>query len=167
MRPSRELAGPGKVDAWGAAEQLLGEDRAVPCRVLGGSMAPFLSHNDVVWLRPVAPDRLRLGDVALYRDGSRHVVHRFLRRRWAGGQELLILRGDAMGRNDPPVPASQLLGRVVRLDRGGLRVNLESRRGRLLNLSMVALSCRPALLRSVRAIWRRLIPRKLWGTILP
>jgi hypothetical protein len=55
------------------------------------------------------------GDIVLAKRGHRFFIHRVLRQEgffW-------ILRGDSMPEQDPPVPASDILGRVARIDRCG------------------------------------------------
>ena len=103
---------------------LLAQGYAVRFRAGGDSMRPAIGDGDVITVRPVAPARLTPGRVIVYRDRDRVFAHRIVavsRDPLAGG--LLVVRGDAVAEDDPPVAPSQVLGEVVAVSRwyGGVR----------------------------------------------
>lgn len=98
-------------------DQLLGllEDTpAVPLRVTGSSMTPFLvPGRDTVYLSKIA-EPLRRGDLVLYRrlDGS-YVLHRVLG--WDGAFYSMI--GDAQSAAEPGIHRDQILAIVTAVRR--------------------------------------------------
>jgi hypothetical protein len=115
--------------------------RAVRFRASGRSMYPTIRANERVLVTPVSPAGLSLGDIVLTRSGEKITAHRLVRldegtagagrAQAACGWPLYILRGDACSRCDPPVPAHQILGKVVAVERRGRTVNPYGRRSEL------------------------------------
>jgi signal peptidase I len=69
---------------------------ARPLTVLSGSMEPTLATGDVVVVKPVGPDDVRVGDVVTYKSPQGDLItHRVraVRRRGAGFE--LVTKGDA------------------------------------------------------------------------
>lgn len=90
---------------------------AVPLTVLSGSMEPVLSPGDVVVVRPVPADDLRIGDVVTFQPVSEDpslVTHRVVGIGTTGGAVgSFTTRGDANGADDEPIVADQVVGRVA------------------------------------------------------
>lgn len=88
-------------------------------RVTGRSMSPALVDGDIVTLRRADSDRLRRGDLVLYRGraGRSLVLHRIVAEAPRGEGRLLRTRGDALARDDEPVAAAMVLGRVILVER--------------------------------------------------
>jgi signal peptidase I len=93
-------------------------------------MLPTIQDGEIVHVKPVATDMLRIGDIVLLRTGEQFKAHRIIRKR---GQ-CFITRGDAGVDSDGEIRCDQILGRVtakeamnsrrlVRLD--GIRARLE------------------------------------------
>jgi hypothetical protein len=117
--------------------ELLAKGRCATLRARGGSMWPAIRDGDVLTLAPLrggdqsrtaplhrrdeswaAP--LRAGDVVALRCGEALVVHRVVRCESGG----VVLRGDALPREDGAFAASAILGRVVAVRRGSRRLRL-------------------------------------------
>lgn len=81
-------------------------------RVQGSSMLPALRPGSVVEIVRADPAALCPGDVVLFQRGDRLFCHR-LRRSIPGSGSQLRTRGDSLSCDDPPVPASAVLGRVA------------------------------------------------------
>jgi len=86
--------------------------------LLSGSMEPWARAGDMVVVRPVDADDLRLGDVVTFQERSGDptlVTHRIVGRLGPDdqGRDRLITRGDANGANDPPIVTDQVMGRVM------------------------------------------------------
>ena len=93
-----------------ALEQLrLGQ--SVTLKARGASMWPFLLDGDVLTL---APERPRLGDIVLLRQGEFGLIHRVVAR--VPGR--LCVKGDALPRIDGWFPSTQVAARVVSVRRG-------------------------------------------------
>lgn len=91
-------------------------------RVLGTSMVPSLHPGDLVSIQRAGPSEVSTGEIALYLRDGRLFAHRVVARAGSSEQPLLILRGDRLRHNDPPVCASELLGRVHFIERGSRRL---------------------------------------------
>jgi hypothetical protein len=105
---------------------VLSRGGALRFRARGASMALAIRNGDTLTVAPVEAAALRVGDVVLYRTGEdRLAAHRIVARRLEGDRLRWVARGDAaMGLGDV-VEAEQVLGRVVRVQRGELAMDLE------------------------------------------
>ena len=101
-------------------------------RAPGTSMHPTIRHGDLITVEPVAPSNLKRGDIVLYRLQNDFIAHRLVNIEERNGCGLtFILRGDASTTCDAPVKPAQVLGKVVRVERGNRRLDPYSRRVRL------------------------------------
>jgi len=98
--------------------------RGIPLRqsVRGSSMAPFIRDQDVVTIAPMNGRAPRLGDVVAFAlpGNERMAVHRVVARVGAGW----LMHGDNCPEPDGVVASDDVLGRVVRVERGGRDVHL-------------------------------------------
>lgn len=99
-------------------------------QAVGRSMLPTIQDGEIVHVKPVATDMLRIGDIVLLRIGEQFKAHRIIRKRGPR----FITRGDSGLDSDGEIRCDQILGRVtakeavssrrlVRLD--GMRARLE------------------------------------------
>lgn len=81
--------------------------------VLSGSMSPAFDTGSVVFVRPVDPQTIEVGDVITFTGGGDHLTtHRVVDIDDSEGI-VFTTRGDANNVNDPnPVPVERLVGRV-------------------------------------------------------
>ncbi len=105
----------------------------VRLRVSGTSMAPSILPGDFISVQRARWDEISRGEIVMFSQRERLFVHRVAARRVvssADGPEepCLITRGDRHRRDDPPVFPSQLLGRVVSIERGHRNVTLQAQR---------------------------------------
>lgn len=89
---------------------------ALRLRLLGVSMLPTLWPGDEVEIVSCSAGDLQLGVVVLAIRDGRFFVHRVIS---VGDGGHVITRGDAMPGPDPVFPADAVVGRVVRVSRGG------------------------------------------------
>ena len=75
----------------------------------GRSMLPTIQDGEIVHVRPVAGDMLKIGDIVLLRSGTEFKAHRIIRKRG----KYFITRGDAGVDTDGEVRCDQILGRVI------------------------------------------------------
>lgn len=102
-------------------------DRGLPFRfrARGSSMQPFIRDGDILTIAPVETGDVRVGDIIAFRqevNAPRVLIHRIVARqnsRW-------LLRGDNALVADGEVDASDILGRVVRIERGSRKVRMGS-----------------------------------------
>jgi hypothetical protein len=123
----------------------------------GFSMSPFIKDGDVVTVSPLFNAAPRLGDVlAFIHPGTKKIIiHR------AVGKEgdSCIMRGDNCFDLDRPVPLTNVLGRVTRIDRDGKRILLGLGPERWL---IALLTRRKLLFPLMVPVWRLVRPLIRW-----
>lgn len=123
------------------ATEILRSGRALRFRATGGSMHPLVRNHDVIVARPAEGSATRLGEVVLYRAAEgRLVVHRVVGRGQNERGESLKIRGDAV--KGPPcrVSPSQVLAKVVTVEREGKPISLDAPHARIVGLLHVTAS---------------------------
>jgi signal peptidase I len=111
---------------------LLKQGFSVTFRAPGWSMHPTIRDGEIITAEPVAPGRLKWGEIALYRVGEALLAHRVVGLRRRDGCPQLLVRGDAPGAQDEGVTAGQILGRVVCTVRGHKSLRLSTATARIL-----------------------------------
>lgn len=114
-------------------------------RVHGSSMLPWVRPGDVVLVRSAPMNAVRCGDVVLMARDSRFFVHRLIAKGAGSSASGYLVKGDAHPEPDGVVAEEELLGRVVRIYRGGGRIDLDSPRQLALGLLLSQLSLRSDL----------------------
>jgi hypothetical protein len=92
----------------------------VRLRVLGTSMVPSIHPGDVISVHRAGLSEITAGEIALYLREGRLFAHRVVAGAGSADQPLLVVRGDRLSKDDPPVCTSELLGRVHLIERRGL-----------------------------------------------
>jgi signal peptidase I len=102
-------------------KDILGRGASLRFSAGGGSMIPFIIDGDVLTLVPLKRG-LSYGGVYAFIDpqGSKLIVHRLIGRK--NGK--FIFKGDNNPESDNSVPLENVLGKVVRVERGKKRVRL-------------------------------------------
>ena len=110
-------------------------------RAPGTSMHPTIRHGDVITVEPVAPDKLKRGDIILYRLQNGFIAHRLVNIEERNGCGLTFFwRGDASTTCDAPVKPEQVLGKIVCLERGHRRIDPYGLKVRLWSLLYLSLA---------------------------
>ncbi len=104
----------------GVAAQALQSWGSLRLRAQGTSMLPTVWPGDLLTLHTLNFETAAPGDLVLYMRDGRFFVHRVIRKYHRHANLRLITRGDCMRREDSPVPAAQLLGKVTAVQRTGL-----------------------------------------------
>lgn len=99
-------------------------------RALGGSMFPFIKPGDIITARRVPPENITVGQILFYYKDGNFFAHRLKAR---GRDSLMITRGDNMPFNDNLVTPSEVLGKVVMIERRGRQIDMESGLMQLVN----------------------------------
>lgn len=137
-----------------ASHELLREGYGVRFCAGGQSMFPTIRDGEMITVAPVAAADVKRHDVMLYHFQNRVrqgvMAHRVVRiERTAGGALQFILRGDAMAQCDAPVAESDILGRVIAVERDGRLIRLATRRAKLARMArVVAATLKKKLLRA-------------------
>jgi signal peptidase I len=107
------------LELWGQA----GTEHLIP--ITGDSMLPLIREGDQV-LVTHGGTNLQQGDVVVFRQGGKTVVHRVLRVKSGQTGSTYITKGDNVWRVDAPVKASEIIGRVLVIKRGNRSVSLDT-----------------------------------------
>jgi signal peptidase I len=129
------------------AEMLRGRG-TVRLKAWGVSMLPSLWPGDLLTIQSATHDEVVPGDIVLVMRDNRFRVHRLAERQQDQDYVSWITRGDAMPHNDPPVAASELLGRVSGVRRAN-RSFVPSRRLSPLQSALAWMLCRSNLFRNL------------------
>jgi signal peptidase len=105
--------------------ELLARGYGVRFRPAGHSMHPTIRDGEAVTVAPVRASDVRRGDIILYRAERGFIAHRVLQLKGGADAPIFITRGDASTSCDAPVSASQVLGRVICVERNGSARSLE------------------------------------------
>ncbi|WP_207764558.1 S24/S26 family peptidase [Bifidobacterium parmae] len=107
-------------------EGVLAREGMLVSTTVGVSMLPMLrNRRDTIVIRPLAPgERLRVGDVPLYRVGERYVLHRVI----GVHDGWYAIRGDNCVATEH-VRDGQVLGRLTECYRGSRHVVCDESRG--------------------------------------
>ena len=95
-------------------------------RVNGSSMLPSIWPGDALTVRPLRDATASEGQVILFTREGRLFAHRVVGRLEGASSTQLITRGDAHDHCDPPVAASEILGTVASISRGGREIPMAS-----------------------------------------
>ena len=112
----------------------------------GGCMRPWIWPNGSLHVEPCSMAQLRLGDIAVWFDGTHLLSHRVVMLR----PDVLATRADSSSIDDAPVQPGQLLGRAVRFTKGPISYRLDG--------PFVSILSRVGL-----EPWARLLAAARWG----
>jgi signal peptidase I len=117
---------------------LLKSGRSVRFRARGTSMSPLVRDGDVVLVQPVEAGSIRVGDLVFFsQEPGNIVVHRVIRKQAGPEGVQFTVQGDQVSRPDGVIPMSQVYGKVVAVDRQGVRIETDRPVMRILGWSMV------------------------------
>jgi len=101
------------------AIEVLNKTGLLRLSAFGSSMLPTFYPGDILTIRREPLTAIHSGDVVLYTRGDRFFIHRNLRSVQTASGRALVTRGDSMPQVDEPVTPTELLGRVVNIERDG------------------------------------------------
>jgi len=115
--------------ACGLAKEVVRTFGEVRLRVFGTSMVPSIIPGDLISIHRASLNNISPGEVVLFLRTGRLFVHRVVDRKLVAtadspGESCLITRGDRLRQDDPPVSSSELLGRVVYIERDNRKIAL-------------------------------------------
>ncbi len=99
-------------------------DKGVPFRfrAKGFSMSPFIKDDDVITVSPLTDGSIRSGDVIAFirPEMKKLVIHRVVGKKG----EYFHIKGDNIPDTDELIPATNIMGRVTRVERNGKEIFL-------------------------------------------
>jgi hypothetical protein len=119
----------------GLAAEMLRRRGTVRLELRGTSMLPCLWPGDLLTIQNAVHDEVVPGDIVLVMRDNRFFAHRVVESRLDRDCISWITRGDGVPHSDPPVAASELLGRVTGIRRAN-RSFVPSRRISLLQSAL-------------------------------
>lgn len=108
--------------------------------VWGYCMSPFIRHGDVVIIKPMNEAEVSIGDIVVFLYRHRMFVHRLISKYQKKGKTVLLTKGDSFPHFDQPISPEDVLGKVVAIDRGKRKINLDNAFGRITNLFLAKIS---------------------------
>jgi hypothetical protein len=89
--------------------------------VFGTSMVPAILPGDLISVQRAIVAEISNGEIVLYSRNGRMFAHRVVGCMQSPEGPLLIARGDRFRHNDPPISSSELLGKVISIERGNFQ----------------------------------------------
>jgi signal peptidase I len=99
-------------------ENLLKEGRSTLFKMNGNSMYPVLKDGDVGMVQQCDPEKLRIGDIVVFKSRDKYVAHRLIKIQKKGSLNFFTARGDKNLFNDPSFTAEALAGQIIQFNRG-------------------------------------------------
>jgi hypothetical protein len=148
--------------ACGLAGEVVRTFGKVRLPIVGTSMVPCILPGDLVLVHRASLDEISQGEVVLFIQNGRLLVHRVVGRACSPGNTWLITRGDRERRNDPPVSSQELLGRVVSIERDNRELPVPPHGSNRWIARLLQASDRATYLYlRLAARWRTLQPRRI------
>ncbi|MBW2029125.1 MAG: hypothetical protein JRH06_05135 [Deltaproteobacteria bacterium] len=112
--------------------RLLREGTRVRFTAYGRSMYPTMRDKDIITVEPVLPSEVRRGDITLYRLNTSMIAHHVLKvTRPRSSSARITIGPDTWGRPTETIGADKVLGRVIQVERGGVKLDPYSPRATL------------------------------------
>jgi signal peptidase I len=90
--------------------------------VLSGSMTPLLLIGDMVLVESISPENIKLGDIIVFKDFDKLVVHRVIQK-YKDGSKSFLQKGDN-ARIAEIVMSENIIGRVTAVQKGTKVISL-------------------------------------------
>lgn len=94
--------------------------------VAGESMRPMLKRGDIIAIRAISPEKIRLGDIAVFATNGTLCAHRLMMKCFRHGHFILVTKSDSTFVVDRPFYDKKLIGKVVSIKKDAKTLNLES-----------------------------------------
>jgi len=106
----------------------------------GFSMWPFLKAGSKLFVKKAPIEKLKAGDIILYRKNNQVVCHRLIKKDARNGKCFFYARGDNALSLSEPLPESAYVGKGVAILKKGKIVSLCSFRRRFLNRIIIVIA---------------------------
>jgi signal peptidase I len=124
------------------SEEILKAGKPLRIGAEGNSMFPAIRSRDTIIIAPRSGEEPNIGEIIIYREGMLLVAHRLIEKRWENGVRILITKGDYHRNPDDPITILQLLGKVIRIERGKRIFRMEAPSSWFRNRMLAWLSAR-------------------------
>jgi len=116
----------------------------------GYSMWPFLKGGKRIIVKKVPIEKLRIGDIVLYRANNQAVCHRLVKKVVDKKRRLLYVRGDNSLSLPEPIPEEMFLGKAIGILQEPGAISLTGCRQRFMNRLIVIFA--PLVSRGIKII---------------
>ena len=87
--------------------------------ISSNSMWPILKQGDIIFIKNIAPEDIKVDDVIVWQQEERgFVIHRVVKIK----EDAIITRGDANTAEDPPVAFEKVVGKMLEFRGNALRI---------------------------------------------
>ena len=90
-------------------EELLSAGVSFRFQARGRSMLPVIHDGDILHVKAVDPERVRVGEIVLFRNGRVLKAHRVVRKH----KDFFVTRGDAGLEADDSIQRGQIVGKII------------------------------------------------------
>jgi signal peptidase I len=101
-------------------------------RIISGSMRPLIDIHDRVLVNRITPLEVKKGDIILFKSDNVFVTHRVTGFSEENGKRMILQKGDA-GDYAMMISPEAVMGKVILIEKNGKFIDLESRKGRVIN----------------------------------
>ena len=98
------------------------------CKVTasGESMSPLIKEGNVLSISWVAPEKLGVGEIAVFDAGGALCVHRIIKKSYRAGRYMFLSKSDRSLIPDSPFGQEELVGKVSLIQKKTVTLDLES-----------------------------------------
>ena len=122
--------------------------------ILSGSMLPLLQIGDKVLIHAVKPTDIRFGDIIVFKNPDKLIVHRIIRRHNNNGLSYLQ-KGDNATTAEI-VSSEYVLGKAIAIQKGNRIIQLNTRKWKFINLALTLFSCSVYYLKPRNPVLKRI-----------
>ena len=109
------------------SKEIINSGHQLRTRVGGYSMFPYLRQNDIVTIKPVLDENLRIGDILVFQQHTKLIAHRLIKKTTLIDNTYYICKGDSLMVRDYKISIRDILGKIIAFERNRRMYNLESR----------------------------------------
>lgn len=106
--------------------------------VLSGSMMPLLRTGDEVLVQSASPDSIRPGDIIVFKNQDKLIVHRVIRR-YNNGNPSFLQKGDSTTAAEI-IRSEDVIGKVIAVRKGTKIICLNDRIWKVINCALTLFS---------------------------
>ncbi len=117
-------------------------------KTTGFSMWPFLKAGEKLLIKETPTEKLKIGDIVIYRAGSQLVCHRLIKKIRERERYLLYVRGDSSVSSPESITEEMFLGKAMGIIRNGKIITLNQMKGQLINRLIVLVA--PSVSRGIK-----------------
>lgn len=131
-------------------KKVIGSSGTIDLPAEGESMFPFIKNGDICTFTITDPSQLKKGDVALFHSAAtgKLVAHRFVHSTVIDEEQYYVFKGDTNLGFDKPVQKTQIIGKLVLVQKNKLKINVGNSCAVLYGKLLLALPVLSGLLRN-------------------